>query len=487
MTIEYIIIGAAVLLLVSVLASKASTALGIPALLLFLMIGMLAGSEGPGGIPFNDATLAQSLGVVALVYILFAGGVSTEWERVRSVTGYALALATLGVLLTAFLMGLFAVYVLGLSTVEGLLLGSIVSSTDAAAVFAILRSRNVHLRERLKSLLEFESGSNDPMAVFLTVSMIHLLTDPSAPVLGLVPSFAQQMTAGAALGYLAGRGMVFVINRVNLEYDGLYPVLSLTMTLLTYGITAVLGGNGFLAVYVAGLVLGNSTFIHKHSLIQFHDGVAWLMQIAMFLTLGLLVYPSHLIPVAKSSLAASLFLMFVARPLSVFLTLAPTRLPLPEKIMAAWVGLRGAVPVILATYPLLAGVPRAETIFNVVFFVVFTSVLLQGPSLPWVARRLKVDVPEQPAPRPAPTLLSPGSLSASLTEIPVPPDSPLVGKPVVELGLPRGAYIVLVQRGDDILLPSGATVIAPDDVLLMAGDPDSLEAVRLLVQPGAVA
>ena len=265
---------------------------------------------------------------------------STEWERVRSVTGYALALATLGVLLTAFLMGLFAVYVLGLSTVEGLLLGSIVSSTDAAAVFAILRSRNVHLRERLKSLLEFESGSNDPMAVFLTVSMIHLLTDPSAPVLGLVPSFAQQMTAGAALGYLAGRGMVFVINRVNLEYDGLYPVLSLTMTLLTYGITAVLGGNGFLAVYVAGLVLGNSTFIHKHSLIQFHDGVAWLMQIAMFLTLGLLVYPSHLIPVAKSSLAASLFLMFVARPLSVFLTLAPTRLPLPEKIMAAWVGLR---------------------------------------------------------------------------------------------------------------------------------------------------
>nr|MBA3715657.1 potassium/proton antiporter [Pyrinomonadaceae bacterium] len=310
--IEYILTGVAVLLLLSILASKASGRLGVPALLLFLAVGMLAGSEGPGGIPFDDAYAAQFLGVVALVFILFAGGLDTAWEDVRPVFGKAVALSTVGVLVTAALVGLFAWGVLGFSPLAGLLLGAIVSSTDAAAVFAVLRARSVGLKGEIKPLLELESGSNDPMAVFLTAGLTGLLVNQNSSVIGLIPMFFQQMALGTALGYGLGRGMVFVINRMRLEYEGLYPVFTLALVVLTYGATASLGGNGFLAVYIAGLVMGNNDFIHKQSLIRFHDGLAWLMQIAMFLTLGLLVFPSRLVPIVGVGLLVALFLMFVA-------------------------------------------------------------------------------------------------------------------------------------------------------------------------------
>jgi len=333
--LEYILAGGGLLLLLSVLASKASTRFGVPALLLFLLIGMLAGSDGPGGIPFDNAYLAQSLGVVALAFILFSGGLDTHWPSVRPALWSALALSTLGVCVSAILIGGFAVVVFGFTLLEGVLLGAIVSSTDAAAVFSVLRTRGVRLHGQIEPLLELESGSNDPMAVFLTLGLVRVLTEPSASLLDLVPTFVLQMGIGAAFGYGLGRLAPVAINRVRLHVEGLYPVLSVALVLLVYGATASLGGNGFLAVYIAALVLGNHDFVHKRSILRFHDGLAWLMQIAMFLSLGLLVFPSRLVPVISAALLAALFLIFVARPVSVFVSLMRAPLSTAAKLMVS--------------------------------------------------------------------------------------------------------------------------------------------------------
>ena len=476
--LEYLLLGAAVLLLVSILASKASGRLGVPALALFLVIGMLAGSDGPGGIYFDDPRLAQWLGVIALVFILYAGGLDTDWARIRPVLAHGLALSTVGVLLTAALMGLFAILALGFTPLQGLLLGAIVSSTDAAAVFTVLRARSVRLREPLEPLLELESGSNDPMAVFLTVALTGLLASADTSILRLVPAFIQQMLLGALLGYSMGRAMAWIVNHVRLHVEGLYPVLTVALTLLTYGGTAVLGGNGFLAVYLAGLIMARGDFIHKRSLLRFHDGLAWLMQIAMFLALGLLVFPSRLLAVAGVALLAALFLIFIARPISVALTLLPFRLPVRQQAMVAWVGLRGAVPIILATFPRLAGLPQADLIFDIVFFVVLTSVLLQGTSIPLVARWLNVAV-IPPAVRRSPLELTPGDqLKSELLEVAVPAGATAVGRQVLELGLPKGALIALIGRGSEHIVPDGNTVLEPGDHLLILADQAVLAATR---------
>ncbi|BAJ64902.1 potassium/proton antiporter [Anaerolinea thermophila] len=301
---DYVLIAAALLLLFSVLISKISDRFGVPTLLLFLILGMLAGSDGPGGIYFDNPAQAQFIGVIALVLILFSGGLDTEWRHIQPVLKEGLLLSTLGVLITAGVAGLCAHLLLDLSLTEGLLFGAIVSSTDAAAVFSVLRSRGIHLQGKLKPLLELESGSNDPMAVFLTLGLIQWLTQPNPSVGQMVGLFIQQMLIGAVLGLGMGRVMLFLINRLKLGYEGLYPVLTLSLVFLTYGVTAVLGGSGFLAVYMAGIVLGHYDFIHKRSLLRFHDGLAWLMQIAMFLTLGLLVFPSRLLPIVGGGCSA---------------------------------------------------------------------------------------------------------------------------------------------------------------------------------------
>jgi potassium/hydrogen antiporter len=474
MSIESVFLGVSVLLLVSVLASKASAKLGVPALLLFILIGMFAGSEGPGGIEFDYPRLAQSVGVVALVFILFAGGLDTEWASVRPIRWYGVALSTLGVGLTAVFVAWFAVRVLDFSLLEGLLLGSIVSSTDAAAVFAVLRSRNVSLKNPLKPLLEFESGSNDPMAVFLTIGFVSLLMNKDASLIDLLPKFALQMPVGALLGWIMGKGMVLAINKMRLEYDGLYPVLSLSLVLFTYGITDALGGNGFLAAYIAGLFMGNSSFVHKASLIRFHDGLAWLMQITMFLALGLQVFPSRIVPIIGIGLLVSLFLMLIARPLSVFLTLAFTRLSLKEKTLISWVGLRGAVPIILGTFPLVAGVPKADMIFNMVFFIVLTSVLLQGTSLPLVARWLGLESPLPSIPEYSLKLERPDSIKAGLAEITISPMSSAVGKQIVGLGLPKEVVIMMIGRNNHAFIPTGRSILCSHDTLLVFADQERL-------------
>jgi len=391
--IEYVLLAASALLLLAVVAGMASDRVGIPPLLVFLAIGMLAGSDGPGGIYFDDAWLAQLVGVIALTLILFASGLATHWPEVRPVLWPALSLATLGVLLTAIAVGWFVTLTLGFSWIEGVLLGAIVSATDAAAVFSVLTMSRVRLTGRLAPLLELESGSNDPMAVFLTLGLTHLLADAHASTLDLIPLFLRQMGIGAAVGLVLGKGIVLLVRRLHLDVSGAYPVLTTALALFTFGATASLGGSGFLAVYLVGLIMGNSDVRERPSLVRFHGGLASLMEIAMFLTLGLLVFPVRLVTVAGVGLLVTLFLIVVARPLSVFVSLAAARLRTRDKVMVSWVGLRGAVPIVLATFPLLEGAPRADLIFDVVFFTVLVSVLVQGTTIPLAARVLRVAAP----------------------------------------------------------------------------------------------
>lgn len=476
MNIELLII-ASILLLISVLVSKISDRFGIPALILFLFLGMLAGSDGFGGIYFDDPSLAQFIGIIALVLILFSGGVSTEWNQVRPVLKEGILLATIGVLVTAGVVGLVASYLLGLSLMEGLLVGAIVSSTDAAAVFSVLRAKSISLKGKLAPLLELESGSNDPTAVFLTISLIQLLINPVTSPLTLIGLFFKQMFIGAAIGFVMGKLMFFLINRIKLGHEGLYPVMTISLALLTFGLTDRLSGSGFLAVYIAGIVLGQRDFLHQNSLIRFHDGLAWIMQIAMFLTLGLLVFPSRLLPIVGVSLLIAGALMFIARPAGIFISLLTSKLGWREKTFISWVGLRGAVPIVLATFPLIAKIPQADLIFNVVFFVVLTSVLFQGTTLPFVAERLHVNAPVV-LKRTYPIEYVPMSgLKSELKEFHIRSNSPAIGKAIFELDLPESFLVVLIARENDFIMPKGGTILNDGDTLLVLSDNDAFNEV----------
>ncbi len=477
MLVEQVLVAIAVLLLASVLASRASGRLGVPTLVVFLGLGMLAGSEGLGGIYFDDAELAQRLGVIALIFILFAGGIETDWTHVRDSARPAGALATVGVLITALLVGWFAHWVTDLSLLEGLLLGAIVSSTDAAAVFSILRSRGVRLRRDLGAVLELESGSNDPMAVFLTTAVLQMMITPSSSIGSAAIAFVQQMTFGAVAGVIFGLAAVRLLNRARLEYQGLYPVLTIAMVLLTYGATALIGGNGFLAVYLLGVMMARENYVQRRTLTRFHDGVAWLMQIAMFITLGLLVFPSQLPPVTGVSVAIAAVLMLVARPVSVFITLAPARVPFKEKVLISWVGLRGAVPIILATFPLVAGVPSSPFIFNVVFFIVLASVILQGTTIAPVARWLCLDEAQVAEVSPTGVHLASRGESALVT-LEVAPASRADGRRVVELNWPRETLILVLYRGNDFFVPNGATQLASGDRLVVLTTKSTVDALK---------
>ena len=393
------------LVILSVLTIKLSNRFGIPSLVLFLAIGMLAGSDGLGGITFDNPSLVRSLGITALVLILFSGGLDTEWTAVRPIVWQGLSLSTIGVLVTALLIGVFVAWVQGFSFLEGLLLGAIVSSTDAAAVFMVLRARKTKIPRRLIQLLEFESGSNDPMAVVLTIALIRLLMEPSTSFGELVVFFVMQMGVGAVIGIAMGEIMRRLFNALDLELEGIYPVLSLALALLTYGLTDYLDGSGFLAVYLAGLVMARKPFTHQQSVLRFHDGLAWLMQVTMFLALGLQVFPARLVPIAGVGIVISLFLIFIARPASVHAALAFSPMSFREQTLVAWAGLRGAVPIILATFPIVAGIEKADMIFHLVFFIALTSVVMQGTAIPLLTRMLKIGSPQlnpQPPLKPMP-------------------------------------------------------------------------------------
>jgi cell volume regulation protein A len=468
-----------ILLFISIVASKTSGRLGIPVLVLFLGIGMLVGSDALNLIYFDDPNASQSLGAISLVIILFSGGLDTQWESIKPIVWRGVSLATLGVLLTALAVGVFVSFLSDFTLLEGLLLGAVVSSTDAAAVFSILRSKSIGLKRNLRPTLELESGSNDPMAYFLTISLTYLLVNSQATFIELVPSFFIQMVLGSAGGYLMGKAMVYIINHIQLQYEGLYTALLLSMVIFTYSGVNYLNGNGFLAVYIAGVIMGNSRFIHKKSLLRFYDGVAWLMQILMFITLGLLVFPRQIVPLIGIGILISLFLIFVARPLGVFISLALFKMSFREKLFISWVGLRGAVPIVFATYPLIAGVSKSDMIFNIVFFIVLTSVSLQGTTLTLVASWLHLSVPEKLRRKSILELELTDNQRNELIELTIPPQSKAVGKTIVEIGFPKTSLIVMIKRDKSYLTPNGATQInAGDDMLIMANSETEIEQIQ---------
>ncbi|MFN3514449.1 MAG: potassium/proton antiporter [Phenylobacterium sp.] len=383
-----------ILLAATVVAGTLSSRFGVPALIGFLGLGMIAGSDGLGGIAFAEYGLAQTIGAGALLFILFSGGLDTSWAAVRKVASPALVLATVGVAISAGVMALASVLLLGFDLVSGLLLGAIIGSTDAAAVFAVMRTQGLGLKADIQSLIEFESGSNDPMAIFLVGAMLVFIAAPATPLLSLGSSFVLQMTVGAAVGAAVGYGFAGYMRRSRLRTGGLALVVSVAAGFLAFGLAGVLQGNGFLAAYLAGIVAGNQSFPMSRAVKLFQDGVAWLGQVVMFLILGLLVFPSQLPQVAGLGLAITAILMLLARPISVFACLLPfRRFSLKELVFVSWAGLRGAVPIVLATFPVVAGAPNAETIFNITFFVVLASSLVQGPTLGWAARRLGIAGP----------------------------------------------------------------------------------------------
>ena len=398
MSLETLLAVAGFLLMLCVFTNKITDNFGIPSLLLFLGTGMLAGSDGPGGIEFSDSRLTNYTGTVALAFILFSGGLGTKWQQVRPIIFRGSILSTLGVLLTAVFLYLFARYIVGLSFEVSLLLSVIVSSTDAPAVFSILRSHNLNVQPRIKAILEFESGSNDPMAVFLSMGAMGIISSNSLNIWGITSDFFLQMFLGTAFGLLSGYAASKTLRRWMFSYQGLYPVFGVALVLLTYSLTQTVGGNGFLAVYLCGIIMGNTRYLYRRHFIRFQESLAWIMQISMFLILGLLVFPHELSAVMPVSLSCTLFLILAARPLAVFICLYKSGFSFKEQIFIGWAGFKGAVPIILATYPLIYGFPNSQFLFNIIFFLVIVSVLVQGQTLAPLARLLRLRTGDVPAP-----------------------------------------------------------------------------------------
>jgi len=447
----------------STLVALGAARVGVPSLVAFLALGMLLGSDGPGGIEFDDAELARTVGVVGLAAILFEGGLSTSWRRLRRVAVPATLLATVGVVASTLLTGFAAYYLFDLSWLEAVLLGAVVASTDAAAVFATLRF--THIRRRLARTLEAETGLNDPVAIALTIGLIAWIEEPDFEFPDLVVSVAQQLGIGLVIGVALAVAALWVFARLPHSIGSFAPVASVASGALSFGVADVAGGSGFLAVYLVGLAVGSTPSRHRRQLVAFHEGLAFLAQVTMFVVLGLLVFPKDLPEVALAGLALAVLLMVAIRPAAVWLSTALSSFSARERMLLGWAGLRGAVPIVLATFVLSSDVEHAETMFNAVFFVVAVSALVQGTTLEWVAERLGL-VDPRPEMTTAPLEVDAlGSLE--LVEFDVAGDHAIAGAAVRELGLPRSALIALVARGGETIPPRGSTVLEAGDRLFV--------------------
>ena len=471
-----ILLVGSILLFVSIAVSKTSARFGVPTLLLFLFVGMLFGSDGLG-IQFNDMKDAQFVGMIALCIILFSGGMDTKFQEIKPVLAPGLVLSTVGVLLTAIFTGLFIWWLSGMewsniyfAFLPSLLLASTMSSTDSASVFAILRQQKMNLKHNLRPMLELESGSNDPMAYMLTIVLIQFISNEVNGAGAIIISFLQQFVFGALIGYGTGKFAVYIINKLNLDNKALYPIFMLAVVFFTFSVCDLFKGNGYLAVYISGMMIGNSKIANRKEISTFFDGLTWLFQIIMFILLGLLVNPREMFDVALVAILVAAFMILIGRPLSVAISLLPFReITARSKLYISWVGLRGAVPIIFATYPVVADVEGADQIFNIVFFITILSLTLQGTTLPFFARKLGLSAPLEKTGNDFGVEL-PDEIDTDLTDLTVTSAMLADGDTLKEVELPEGALVMIVKRGTEFLVPNGSLHLQVGDKLLLISE-----------------
>ena len=472
-TAENILLIGAILIFCAIMISKTGYRFGIPTLLLFLLVGMGFGTDGLG-LEFNSAKDAQFIGMIALSIILFTGGMDTKLRDIKPVMAQGMILSTVGVLLTTLLTGGFIFWLSGFSSMNiampiltSLLLAATMSSTDSASVFNLLRSQRMNLKENLKPMLELESGSNDPMAYMLTIALIQVIASGSGFDLGLlVKDLLVQFFVGGVIGYAFGRLAVWLINKVNLSNSSLYPILLLSLVFITFTITDLLHGNGYLAVYILGVIVGNARLVFRKEINTFMNGLTWFSQIVMFLSLGLLVNPHEMLGVSVCAMLIGLFMIFVARPLTVMLCLLPFRqMTFKAKCFVSWVGLRGAVPIIFATYPVVSEIPGSQVIFNIVFFITLLSLIFQGMTIAPVAKWLSLDLPEEKEGNEFGVEI-PEEIDSQLTDVTLTPEMLEDGNRLMDMNIAPGTLVMLVKRGSEFMIPNGRMELKVGDKLL---------------------
>lgn len=473
---ENILLIGSVLLFVSIVVSKTGYRFGVPTLLVFLLVGMFFGSDGLG-LQFHNADEAQFIGMVALSIILFSGGMDTKFSEIRPVLSQGILLSTVGVLLTTLFTGLFIYWISGfehvsitMSLITAMLLAATMSSTDSASVFNILRSQSMNLKHNLRPMLELESGSNDPMAYMLTIVLIQFINSSGMGMMDILGSFCIQFIVGGASGFLLGRLAILILNKINLNNQSLYPILLLSFIFFTFTVTDLCKGNGYLAVYIAGIMVGNNRITNRKEISTFMNGMTWLFQIIMFLTLGLLVNPHEMLNIAVPALLIGVFMIVFARPLSVLICLLPFKnMNFNSRIFVSWVGLRGAVPIIFATYPVVANIPDSNQIFNIVFFITILSLVVQGTTISWIAKLLHLATPLEKTGNDFGVEI-PDEINTDLRDIILTEEMLAKGNRLMDMNLPKGTLVMLVKRGNEFMIPNGSLQLHAGDKLLIISE-----------------